>query len=204
MSTTWLDDVCWLRHEEAWLGREAADEAFDAMTSSLDWEQREIMLFGKPVREPRLVAWAGDVPYRYSGQTLPVRAAPAALQALLESVCVALDHEFNHVLANRYRDGADSMGMHADDEPELGADPFVASLSLGATRRFLVTPNEAGERLAVPLGHGDLLAMGGAFQHRYRHGVPKQSLPVGERISLTFRRIETSGGASTAGLDPEA
>jgi alkylated DNA repair dioxygenase AlkB len=97
---------------------------------------------------------------------------------------------FNHVLINRYRDGSDSIGLHADDEPELGLDPIVATMSLGATRRFVLKPRRArfGPDHSLDVEHGSLLVMGGACQRHYVHGVPRQAGVTGERISLTFRR----------------
>src|SRR6185436_10706051 len=100
---------------------------------------------------------------------------------------------FNHVLANRYRDGNDSMGYHADAEPELGADPVVATLSLGQTRRFQLRAAQrgAGERArTLLLATGSLLVMGGTCQRHYRHGIAKElGTQLGERLSLTFRRL---------------
>jgi alkylated DNA repair dioxygenase AlkB len=103
------------------------------------------------------------------------------------------------VLVNRYRDGKDSMGYHADAEPELGPDPVVATLSLGETRRFLIRAQRRapGERaLALPLGSGGLLVMGGTCQRHYRHAIARDGdTALGERLSLTFRRLLRCGGA---------
>ena len=187
-----LEDGCWLRHEPVWLKTADADALFETLRDELCWEQRSIVLFGREVMQPRLLAWAGDQPYRYSGQTLPPRPAPAALLRVMSQVREATHHPFNHVLANRYRDGRDSMGMHSDDEPELGPRPIVASLSLGETRRFVFVRKTAPEtRHSLLLDHGALLVMGGRFQHTYRHGVPKTAAAhrQSERISLTFRRV---------------
>ena len=98
---------------------------------------------------------------------------------------------FNHVLVNRYRSGEDSMGLHADDEPELGPDPVVAIVSLGTARRLVIKPRRKADRTRrdLELGHGALLVMGGACQRHYVHGVPRQAGIQGERISLTFRRL---------------
>jgi alkylated DNA repair dioxygenase AlkB len=187
----WLARGAWLEHEPAWLPPREADAAWAAVRDELRWEQRAIVLFGRRVLQPRLVAWAGDVGYRYSGQTLEPRPVTPAVRALLARVCARTGVAFNHVLANRYRGGDDSMGLHADDEPELGPDPVVATLSLGATRRFVVRPRRKGEptRHDVDLGHGSLLVMGGTCQRHYVHGVPRQAGVTGERISLTFRRL---------------
>ena len=161
------------------------------MQDELVWEQREIVLFGRRVLQPRLIAWTGTLGYRYSGQTLEPREATPATAAILARVSAHTGEAFNHILLNRYRDGTDSMGMHADDEPELGRDPMVATLSLGATRRFVVKPRRAtlGAPQALELGHGSLLVMGGTCQRHYVHGVPRQANAAGERISLTFRRL---------------
>jgi alkylated DNA repair dioxygenase AlkB len=101
------------------------------------------------------------------------------------------EYFFNSVLLNYYRDHNDSVGCHSDDEPELGPDPRVATVSLGAGRRFVVKPRrkEDGQRQDLELGHGALLVMGGSCQRHYVHGVPRQASVMGERISLTFRRL---------------
>jgi alkylated DNA repair dioxygenase AlkB len=102
------------------------------------------------------------------------------------------------VLINRYRDGNDSMGYHADAEPELGPDPVVATLSLGGRRRFLLRrhgKNHGEAPLALWLGAGSLLVMGGACQRHYRHAIPRDSAAeVRERISLTFRQLLAAPG----------
>jgi alkylated DNA repair dioxygenase AlkB len=103
----------------------------------------------------------------------------------------AAESTFNSVLGNLYRDGRDSMGFHADNEKELGRDPVIASLSLGATRRFQLRHAKRKDvaGLDLALASGSLLIMRGATQHHFRHGVPKEKAPTGERINLTFRRI---------------
>jgi alkylated DNA repair dioxygenase AlkB len=101
--------------------------------------------------------------------------------------------DFNSVLANLYRDGRDSMGWHSDDEPELGSQPAIGSLSLGATRRFVLKHrNDPSRKLVLELPHGSLLVMRGATQANYRHALPRTSRPVGPRINLTFRQIQSS------------
>jgi alkylated DNA repair dioxygenase AlkB len=181
----------WLDHEPEWLARAEADSMLAALRDELLWEQREIVLFGRRVLQPRLIAWAGDLGYRYSGQTLEPRAFTPAAAGLLARVRGRTGAPFNHVLVNRYRSGEDSMGLHADDEPELGPDPLVAILSLGATRRLLVRPRRKADRARhdLELGHGALLVMGGTCQRHYVHGVPRQASAAGERVSLTFRTL---------------
>ena len=110
-----------------------------------------------------------------------------------ERVTTLAGAHFNAVLLNLYRDGRDGMGWHADDEPELGQDPVIASVSLGATRRFCLRHRRRKDlRLDVPLTHGSLLLMSGATQHHWVHALPKTATPVAERINLTFRRIDLS------------
>ena len=101
---------------------------------------------------------------------------------------------FNSVLANAYRDGSDSMGWHSDDEKELGPQPLIASLSLGAKRRFLLRPKERRDAARRPstallLGHGDLLLMRGESQRYFQHALPRTRQPIGLRINLTFRLV---------------
>jgi alkylated DNA repair dioxygenase AlkB len=181
----------WLDYDATWLAPEEADEILVALRSELTWEQREVVLFGRRILQPRLIAWAGELGYRYSGQTLEPRAFTPTARGLLERVSQAAEASFNHVLVNRYRSGDDSMGLHADDEPELGRDPLVATISLGRARRFVVRPRrrQDRERQDLDLGHGALLVMGGTCQRRYVHGVPRQPGAIGERISLTFRNL---------------
>lgn len=184
----------WLEVHRRWLEPGVATELAGALVERLSWEQRHIVLFGKRILQPRLIAWAGELPYRYSGQTLEPRAWPEPVQAVLATVSAAARVPFNHVLVNRYRDGRDSMGYHADAEPELGPDPVVATLSLGATRRFSLRRHAQGSGeapLALPLEHGSLLIMGGTCQRHYRHAIPRAADEQGteQRISLTFRRL---------------
>jgi len=197
MSKLELSLGAWVELLESWLSAQEAAALQQVLTRELGWEQREIVLFGKRILQPRLIAWAGQLPYRYSGQTLEPRAWPPALEPqilpLCERVAQAAGAAFNHVLINRYRDGNDTMGYHADAEPELGPDPVVATLSLGQTRCLSLRaqrPRAAEKALRFPLSAGSLLVMGGTCQRHYRHAIPKQAASdVGERISLTFRRV---------------
>lgn len=174
-----------------YLPRAAADALFATLREELAWRQRSIRLFGRAVREPRLTCWIGDeeAVYRYSGVARRPGAWHPALAALRRRLQCELAAPFNSVLCNAYRDGCDSMGWHADDEPELGAAPVIASLSLGAERRFKVRPVGGGVSFGATLGHGSLLVMSGRSQCDYRHAVPKTRRPVGWRINLTFREV---------------
>ncbi|GAB3734822.1 alpha-ketoglutarate-dependent dioxygenase AlkB [Luteimonas pelagia] len=177
-----------------WLADPEADGLFDALRDGLPWSVHAIRLFGREIPSPRLSCWIGDpgAAYRYSGVRREPHPWPASLLPVRERLGRALGVRFDSVLANLYRDGGDAMGWHADDEPALGPDPVIASLSLGATRRFALKPKagvDGGSRLAVPLPHGSLLVMRGSTQARYLHAIPRTRRPVGPRINLTFRRV---------------
>lgn len=178
-------------HVTGFIAAPEAAQVMAGLRDELAWGEREIVLYGRRVLQPRLVAWAGALPYRYSGQTLEPRAFTATVSALIDRVASAAGASFNHVLANRYRNGHDSMGFHADNEPELGDDPVVATLSFGASRRFVVVPHcrEPGVRHDFTLASGDLLIMAGTCQRDFRHAIPRTAQAVDERISLTFRQV---------------
>ncbi|WP_437305056.1 alpha-ketoglutarate-dependent dioxygenase AlkB family protein [Sorangium sp. So ce388] len=205
----------WFALLDPWLPREEADTLFEALREGVAWRQDKIKLFGNEHLQPRLSAWYGDpgAIYTYSGLTLapePWSPPLAELRARVAAACAELPGvepsrapgpTFNSVLLNYYRSGADSMGFHADAEKELGPNPVIASVSLGAPRRFVLKP--AGKWKDAPaieleLGGGSLLVMGGTTQHHHRHGVPKQR-GVGPRINLTFRRIHGPGLRAGAG-----
>jgi alkylated DNA repair dioxygenase AlkB len=175
-----------------WLPPVEADALFSALMATVPWETHRIRMFGKEVDSPRLSCWIGDpgASYVYSRTRFEPRPWPAMLQALRPRIDAAAGVAMNSVLANLYRDGRDAMGWHSDDEPELGTRPVIASLSLGATRRFLLKHRRhPDQRLALELPHGSLLLMSGDTQAHWRHALPRTARPVAARINLTFRRI---------------
>jgi alkylated DNA repair dioxygenase AlkB len=185
-----------LRYEPQWLARTEADALFDALRDGIAWERHRIRLFGREIDAPRLSCWIGDADaaYTYSRMRFEPRPWPDALLAIRELLRAECGTDFNGVLANFYRDGHDSMGWHADNEPELGVRPLIASLSLGATRRFVIRRRDnSAQQLAIELAHGSLLLMGGDTQLHYRHALPKTARAVGQRINLTFRRLIVDG-----------
>ena len=169
------------------------DRLLSDLSGAVRWTQPRITLFGKRVCSPRLAAWYGDQEsvYRYSGlvnQPLPW------FPELLEIRCRVQQYmglRFDGVLLNLYRTGQDSMGWHSDDEKELGENPVIASVSLGAPRRFLLRHRR---RSALPvhevnLEHGSLLLMQGTTQKFWRHSIPRMRNQDSPRLNLTFRRI---------------
>ena len=175
------------------LGPSEAAALLTELTRDVPWQQQPIRLFGREVMQPRLTAWYGDpaATYQYSGLRLEPLTWTPDLQQLRQRVEAAAGTRFNSVLLNLYRTGQDSMGYHADDEPELGPEPIIASLTLGATRTFRLKPRPglAAEALSLPLTSGSLLLMRGPTQRYWLHALPKTTRPVGPRLNLTFRWV---------------
>lgn len=164
-----------------------------ALLDSTPWQQEHVTLFGKRHLQPRLEAWYGDpgACYTYSGIAHSPNAWNQALTALKKKIESLCGHRFNSVLLNLYRDGNDAMGLHADDEPELGERPVIASLSLGAERRmyFRHKRDKTAETFSIDLPSGSLLIMRGETQHHWKHGIRRTARACGPRINLTFRSI---------------
>ena len=170
----------------------AADAAYlaTALNDSLAWQRLSGQMFGKAYLVPRDTCWVGPVAYRYSG----LRHDPADWPGVLLPLRHALEDaiagaRFETVLANRYRDGRDRVGWHADDEPVFGAEPVIASVSLGATRKFKLRRNGMKETTEIALTSGSLLVMRGATQREYQHCVPPEAGVATARINLTFRTL---------------
>ncbi|MCZ4321755.1 alpha-ketoglutarate-dependent dioxygenase AlkB family protein [Pseudomonas anguilliseptica] len=177
-----------------WLDAATAGRWLAELTAQTPWQQPQVQIYGRQLPVPRLVAWYGDAEasYRYSGlthQPLPWTPLLALIRAQVEQ---AVGQSLNGVLLNYYRDGQDSMGWHSDDEAELGANPLIASLNLGGTRRFdLRRKGQSRIEHSLPLQHGSLLVMRGATQHYWQHQVAKTRSPCAPRLNLTFRLIKS-------------
>ncbi|SDA20631.1 alpha-ketoglutarate-dependent dioxygenase AlkB [Sphingomonas sp. NFR15] len=169
------------------------DVILKRLIDEVPWRQQDVKLWGKTFKQPRLVAWFGDegTAYRYSGiylSPLPWTDILIGIKRRVESVT---KNKFNSVLLNYYRDNNDSMGMHSDDEKELGHNPTIASVSLGAERPLLLKSKRIPESrtIKIVLASGSLLIMKGETQHNYRHGIAKERQAIGPRVNLTFRTI---------------
>ncbi|MDT8409351.1 MAG: alpha-ketoglutarate-dependent dioxygenase AlkB [Wenzhouxiangellaceae bacterium] len=181
-----------LRYEPNWLAASCADGLVAVLETEIEWQARSIEMFGKAILQPRLLCFQGDhgVRYRYSGATFNADPWHPAVAELCRRLNAQTGQRFNSVLLNRYRDGRDSMGWHADDEPELGRNPTIVSISVGARRRFVLRRRKCpAERFELAPEHGSLMIMSGDLQHNWQHQVPKTARPVGERFNLTFRTI---------------
>lgn len=174
-----------------------ADAVFDSLLTGLSWETHHITLFGKTHEEPRRSVWfhTDNVPYRYSRSTRIAHPFTPVLTDVMQRCERAAGSPFNSVLANLYRNGNDAMGWHADDEPELGREPVIASVSLGAQRRFDFRHTETREVVSVELPHGSLLVMSGLTQHKWMHRIARTTRVSERRINLTFRYTHSLSSA---------
>lgn len=182
-------EILWVQH---FYDEDSAQQLYSRLQEEIPWRQDSIRIAGKETPIPRLQAWFGDpgMSYSYSGLTLQPEPWNETLVHIKEQIENYSDTRFNSLLANLYRDQQDSVGWHADNEPELGTNPIIASLSLGGERRFQIKHRSHPERkLELNLQSGDLLIMKGAMQHHWLHQVPKARQPCLPRINLTFRRI---------------
>lgn len=176
---------------------ETADRALSELLASTEWSQPTVIMFGKRSPLPRLVAWVADqgVMYSYTG----LSTAPQPWTPLLEQLrYVAERHaavRFNTVLLNAYLDGSHKVSWHSDNEPLFGPRPTIASLSLGAERRFKMRSRLTGEVVEQRLGHGSLLVMSGDCQRDWEHEVPREARVTLPRVNLTFRFVTTANNS---------
>jgi alkylated DNA repair dioxygenase AlkB len=183
-------EYCFMRN---FLSNDQAMEQESLLLNSIEWKQEEVYVFGKKHKEPRKTAWYGDEEcvYSYAGKAnhpLPWTEELFQLKTDIEALIPGAN--FNSVLLNQYRDGNDKMGWHSDNEKELGKNPVIASLSLGATRFFDLKHKRIKslkKRLELPAG--SLLIMCGSTQESWLHQVPQQKTVKDSRINLTFRTV---------------
>jgi len=166
---------------------------FKLLKENTDWQQDDIKIFGKTYKQPRLTALYADneLHYSYSNITMFPKRFSKELIEIKRDIEEFVSHKFTSVLLNLYRHSNDSNGWHADNEKELGKNPVIASLSLGAIRTFQFKHRYLkNHNYSLNLEHGSLLVMKGEMQHYWLHQIPKTKRTVGERINLTFRTIE--------------
>lgn len=177
---------------EDFLNQTEADSWFEHLNSTVRWQSEQVKVFGKIYDQPRLTALYADEErsYTYAGLTLNAFSFTEKMKLLKNEIEDLTGHRYNSCLFNLYRNEKDSNGWHADDEPELGPTPVIASLSLGATRRFHIKhKTDKTLKQSIDLKHGSLLLMGGRSQLDFKHQLPKTRTPKASRINLTFRYI---------------
>ena len=175
-----------------------ADEMLRRLLDEVPWATHELVLFGKKMAEPRLSAWVGDpdVSYTYSGTKRAPQPWTPTLSHIRRRCEEATGGRFNSVLANLYRSGDDAMGWHADDEPELGREPLIVSVSLGDERRFDFRHRVSGDTVSVVLPHGSLLVMSGPTQACWKHRIARTAASKSPRVNLTYRLVTTAGSST--------
>ena len=167
---------------------------FESCLHDLNWETGFIKIFGKTHQIPRLQAWYADdgINYTYSGKKLHRHNWNNTLIEIKEKIESITSFKFNSVLANLYRDGNDSMGLHSDNEKELGKNPVIASLSLGESRDIYFKHKNKKSNLVIPQINGQLMVMYGKTQEYWKHEIKKTKKFKKPRINLTFRNIITN------------
>lgn len=168
-----------------------ADRFFSALIENIEWQHDEVVMFGKTVVTARKVSWHGNAgcDYAYAGRLKKAKAWTGELLELRARVQECTGVEFNSVLLNLYHHGGEGMGWHTDDEAALGPNNTIASLSLGAERRFCFRHKTTRQTIQCLLEHGSLLVMSGSTQSHWQHSLPKSAQVKTPRINLTFRRI---------------
>jgi alkylated DNA repair dioxygenase AlkB len=182
-----------LLYDPKFYSAQESDAIFTNLVEKIDWKQESIFIFGKHIPQPRLTAWYGDPgkSYTYSNLTWEPNPWTEELRKIKHDLEEVAGTTFNSVLLNYYRNGKDSMGWHSDDEPELGENPVIASLSFGQKRVFHFRHrfDKTISKIKLDLEHGSLLIMAGETQHFWQHQIPKTSRQIEGRINLTFRKI---------------
>ena len=180
--------------DKFFLNQSDANNLYDRCLNDISWQSSAIIMFGKKIDVPRLECWYGDYgcEYTYSGKSLKRFEFPNFLLNLRMLIEKKVNSNFNSVLANLYRDGQDSMGLHADDEKELGNEPVIASISLGENRPIIFQNKKTKEKVTFDQPHGSLLVMQGKTQDHWKHAINKSKKIDKPRINLTFRNIITT------------
>ncbi len=164
---------------------------FDKLYNEICWKNDEVLLFGKRITTRRKTAWYGDPGWTYTYSKVSRIALPwtNTLSELRNNIEDTIGESFNACLLNLYHNGHEGVGWHSDDEKELGIHPVIASLSLGAERKFVFKHKGNSEKVEIILASGSLLIMKGTCQHHWVHSLPKSKKVLNPRINLTFRTI---------------
>ena len=183
-----------LHYRPQFFPKPTADRLLQELMEKIEWTQNKIRFYGKESLVPRLEAWYGDhgKSYAYSGIQMNPKPWTKELVEIKEAIEKEASVPFNSVLINYYRDGKDRVAWHSDDEKELGQNPIIGSVSLGAERKFKLRHKkykENGLKTEIMLQHGSFLLMKGPTQHHWMHEIPRTAKPIGSRINLTFRII---------------
>jgi alkylated DNA repair dioxygenase AlkB len=170
----------WVDHLPGWVA--GSEIVLQTLLTDVDWRAERREMYEREVDVPRLLRW-------YAGhEELPHPLLTRARQMLTSHYEEELGEPFVTAGMCLYRDGRDSVAWHGDTQGRSSTvDTMVAIVSFGSPRPLLLRPRGGGESLRFPLGHGDLIVMGGSCQRMWEHAVPKTARPVGPRVSVQFR-----------------
>jgi alkylated DNA repair dioxygenase AlkB len=173
------------------LSSKEADQYFVLLMQNILWKNDEVVIFGRHFVTKRKAAWYGDSDYlyTYSNTTKQALTWTKELSDLKQIVEEIAEVKFNSCLLNLYHTGNEGMGWHSDDEISLGKNNTIASLSLGAERKFLFKHKQTKQTASLVLEHGSLLIMKDSTQTNWLHSLPKSKSIARPRINLTFRKI---------------
>jgi len=163
----------------------------DRMLTNIEWRNDEAVIFGRHIVTKRKVAWYGDqsYSYAYSGKVRDALPWTVELLGLKGRVEQLVGKTFNSCLLNLYHNGEEGMAWHSDDEKTLEPDGAIASLSLGAERKFSFRHRKSRETISMQLEPGSLLVMHGVTQTHWMHALPKTKRVTSPRVNLTFRTM---------------
>ena len=189
---TVLEDDGLVEYHSNFLSKAKADDYFNTFKHEIDWQADKLIIFGKHITTKRKVAWHGDEDYEYVYSKNKKVAKPwtETLKAIKEHLEVFSDEQFNSCLLNYYHDGSEGMGWHSDNEVMMKKNAAIASISLGATRKFNFRHNVSNETKSVFLESGSLIMMKGDVQTYWKHNLPVSKKVLAPRINLTFRYFE--------------
>lgn len=180
-----------LRYDHTFLESQKALAFIPKLLKEVNFKNDESVIFGKHYVMNRLTGWVGDDSFFYGYSQIKRQANPWTKNLLKLRFFVeeSTGHQYNSCLLNYYPTGEDGMGWHADNEKELGVNPVIASLSLGAERKFSFKHIGTKEKVDLKLSNGSLLLMSGVIQHYWKHTLPKTKKIKSPRMNLTFRNI---------------
>ena len=173
------------------LDRKQSDRFYQTLLETIEWKNDEAVIFGKKILAKRKVAWYGDENFEYTYSNSTKKAIPwtKELLQLKKMAEEKTEEKFNSCLLNLYHDGSEGMAYHSDGEKDLKKDGAIASLSLGAERKFSFKHKETKEKVELILEHGSLLVMKDETQSFWLHRLPPTKKVFTPRINLTFRTI---------------
>ena len=166
---------------------------FNLLSTEINWEHDEVMMFGKKIVTKRKVAWYGEEPFDYTYSHIKKTALywNDTLKRIKNTIEDISGETYNSCLLNLYHNGEEGMGWHTDNEKELKKEGAIASVSFGAVRKFTFKHKNTQEKLELTLDNGSLLVMKGTTQTHWLHRLPPSKKINAPRINLTFRTIIT-------------